>query len=91
MQPVVVGIVLSVSHTEYCALNNLSIPKQTPELWQEDYNKRYEEGAAPVYMADEESTEKLIDRPENVIGANAQYRAIFHEELDKFYNLPEYG
>ena len=42
-------------------------------------------------MADEKSSENLVERPESVIGANAQYRTIFHEELDKYYNLPEFG
>ena len=78
-------------YTEYAALNNILIPKRTPEGWKDDYNKRYDEGTAPEFMADEKSSENLVERPESVIGANAQYRTIFHEELDKYYNLPEFG
>lgn len=72
--------------TEFSTLNHaLQIPKKIPEIWQKDYQQRYNE-ESPEFIMDEPSTESLIDKPEVVKENNRALRDVFHEELDKYYN-----
>lgn len=75
-------------YTEYASLNNISIPKETPLKWREDYSIRYND-EPPLLMIDEESTEKMIDKPEFVLANTEEYRKIFYEEMDPYYTLSD--
>ena len=75
-------------YVEFATLNqSISLPEKTPETWQIDYSKRYNE-KAPEFIMDEKSTEIIVDKPELVKEYNKALREVFYEKLDHFYTLP---